>query len=64
MIVGRYLHIVMNGGEVIVIKNGKEVGRLILWNERKELRMMFRRVMSLSVHNQWRKNILYLCTNR
>ena len=26
---GRYLHIVMNGGEVIVTKNGKEVGRLI-----------------------------------
>ena len=26
---GRYLHIVMNGGEVIVTKNGKEVGRFI-----------------------------------
>ena len=26
---GRYLHIVMNGGEVIVTRNGKEVGRLI-----------------------------------
>ncbi len=26
---GRYLHIVMNGGEVVVTKNGKEVGRLI-----------------------------------
>jgi prevent-host-death family protein len=26
---GRYLHIVMNGGEVIVTRNGREVGRLI-----------------------------------
>lgn len=26
---GRYLHIVMNGGEVVVTKNGKEVGRFI-----------------------------------
>jgi len=26
---GRYLHIVMNGGEVIITKNGKEVGRFI-----------------------------------
>ena len=26
---GRYLHIVMNGGEVIVTRNGKEVGRVI-----------------------------------
>ena len=26
---GRYLHMVMNGGEVIVTKNGKEVGRFI-----------------------------------
>ena len=26
---GRYLRIVMNGGEVIVTKNGKEVGRFI-----------------------------------
>ena len=26
---GRYLHIVMNGGEVIVTRNGKEVGRFI-----------------------------------
>ena len=26
---GRYLLIVMNGGEVIVTKNGKEVGRFI-----------------------------------
>ena len=26
---GRYLHFVMNGGEVIVTRNGKEVGRLI-----------------------------------
>ena len=26
---GRYLNIVMNGGEVIVTKNGKEVGRFI-----------------------------------
>ena len=26
---GRYLHFVMNGGEVIVTKNGKEVGRFI-----------------------------------
>lgn len=26
---GRYLHIVMNGGEVIITRNGKEVGRLI-----------------------------------
>lgn len=26
---GRYLQMVMNGGEVIVTRNGKEVGRLI-----------------------------------
>ena len=26
---GRYLRIVMNGGEVIVTRNGKEVGRFI-----------------------------------
>ena len=26
---GRYLNIVINGGEVIVTKNGKEVGRFI-----------------------------------
>ncbi|MBR0397485.1 MAG: type II toxin-antitoxin system prevent-host-death family antitoxin [Eubacterium sp.] len=26
---GRFLNIVMNGGEVIVTKNGKEVGRFI-----------------------------------
>lgn len=26
---GKYLHIVMNGGEVIVTRKGKEVGRLI-----------------------------------
>ncbi len=26
---GKYLHIVMNGGEVIITRNGKEVGRLI-----------------------------------
>ena len=26
---GKYLHIVMNGGEVIVTRNGKEVGRFI-----------------------------------
>lgn len=26
---GRYLHFVMNGGEVIITRNGKEVGRLI-----------------------------------
>ena len=26
---GRYLHMVMNGDEVIVTKNGKEVGRFI-----------------------------------
>ena len=26
---GSYLHLVMNGGEVIVTRNGKEVGRLI-----------------------------------
>ena len=26
---GKYLSIVMNGGEVIVTRNGKEVGRLI-----------------------------------
>lgn len=26
---GRYLHIVMNGGEVVVTKYGKEVGRFI-----------------------------------
>ena len=26
---GKYLRIVMNGGEVIVTRNGKEVGRLI-----------------------------------
>ena len=26
---GRYLHLVMNGGEVIVTRNGKEVGRFI-----------------------------------
>ena len=26
---GRYLHIVMNGGEVIITRNGKEVGRFI-----------------------------------
>ena len=26
---GKYLHIVMNGGEVIVPRNGKEVGRFI-----------------------------------
>ena len=26
---GRYLNIVMNGGEVIVTRNGKEVGRFI-----------------------------------
>ena len=26
---GKYLNIVLNGGEVIVTKNGKEVGRLI-----------------------------------
>ena len=26
---GRYLHIVMNGGEVIITRNGKEVGRVI-----------------------------------
>lgn len=26
---GRYLNLVMNGSEVIVTKNGKEVGRLI-----------------------------------
>ena len=26
---GRYLHIVMNGGEVIITRNGKEVARVI-----------------------------------
>ena len=26
---GRYLRIVMNGGEVIITRNGKEVGRVI-----------------------------------
>ena len=26
---GKYLHIVMNGGEVIITRNGKEVGRII-----------------------------------
>ena len=26
---GKYLHMVMNGGEVIVTRNGKEVGRFI-----------------------------------
>ncbi len=26
---GRYLQIVMNGGEVVITRNGKEVGRLI-----------------------------------
>lgn len=26
---GKYLHIVMNGGEVIITRNGKEVGRMI-----------------------------------
>ena len=26
---GRYLRIVMNGGEVIITRNGKEVGRFI-----------------------------------
>ena len=26
---GRYLQIVMNGGEVIITRNGKEVGRII-----------------------------------
>ena len=26
---GKYLHIVMNGGEVIITRNGKEVGRVI-----------------------------------
>ncbi len=26
---GRYLQIVMNGGEVIITRNGKEVGRVI-----------------------------------
>ena len=26
---GRYLHIVTNGGEVIITRNGKEVGRVI-----------------------------------
>ncbi len=26
---GRYLRIVMNGGEVIITRNGKEIGRLI-----------------------------------
>jgi len=26
---GRYLHMVMNGGEVIITRNGKEVGRFI-----------------------------------
>ena len=26
---GRYLHLVMNGGEVVVTRNGKEVGRFI-----------------------------------
>ena len=26
---GRYLQIVMNGGEVIITRNGKEVGRFI-----------------------------------
>ncbi len=26
---GKYLNIVMNGGEVVVTKNGKEVGRFI-----------------------------------
>ena len=26
---GRYLNIVINGGEVVVTKNGKEVGRFI-----------------------------------
>lgn len=26
---GRYLHLVMNGGEVIITRNGKEVGRII-----------------------------------
>ena len=26
---GRYLNIVMNGGEVIITRNGKEVGRVI-----------------------------------
>ena len=26
---GKYLHLVMNGGEVIVTRNGKEVGRFI-----------------------------------
>ena len=26
---GKYLHMVMNGGEVIITRNGKEVGRFI-----------------------------------
>lgn len=26
---GKYLHMVQNGGEVIVMKNGKEVARLV-----------------------------------
>ena len=29
---GRYLRIVMNGGEVIITRNGKEVGRFIQRN--------------------------------
>ena len=26
---GKYLHLVMNGGEVVITRNGKEVGRVI-----------------------------------
>ena len=26
---GKYLKVIMNGGEVIVVRNGKEVGRMI-----------------------------------
>ena len=28
---GRYLRIVMNGGEVIITRNGREIGRFIPW---------------------------------
>lgn len=30
---GKYLHIVQTGGEVIVMKNGKEVARLVSYNK-------------------------------
>ena len=28
---GRYLRIVMNGGEVIITRNGRKIGRFIPW---------------------------------